>query len=179
MKSTAYIMGIICGVVLVALAAYWGSKLMKRSEKKGPKEYDERQVLARGKACHAAYCTLMVYLAAYGFFDAMTGIIWCDRFTGVFIGIALSVAVYAIISIWKDAYFRAVDSQRAYIILFTIVGLCNLAFGVVHMVEGTFLEEGILTMGFSANFIVGVMVLAVLGVLWVKMALDRRAEETE
>ena len=172
-------MGMICGIVLVALAAYLGNKLMKRSQKKGPKEYDERQVLARGKACQAAYCTLMVYLAAYGFFDAMTGIVWCDRFTGVFIGIALSVAVYAMICIFKDAYFRTIDRQRSYIILFAIVGLCNLAFGVVHMVEGTFLEEGILTISSSANFIVGVMLLVVLGVLGVKMAIDRRAEETE
>ena len=179
MKSTAYLMGIICGVVLVALAAYAGSKLMKRSQKKGPKEYDERQVLARGKACQAAYYTLLIYLAAYGFFDAFTGIVWCDRFAGVFIGIALSVAVYAIGCIMKDAYFRAVDSPRAYLILFTVVGLCNVAFGVVKMVEGTFLEEGILTMGSSANFIVGVMLLVVLAVLLGKMAHDRRTEETE
>lgn len=179
MKSTAYIMGMICGVVMVALAAYAASKLMKRSRKKGPKEYDERQIQNRGKACQAAYYTLLIYLAAYGFFDAFTGIVWCDRFTGVFLGIVLSVAVYAIICIFKDAYFRAIDSSRAYIILFTVVGLCNAAFGVVKMVEGTFLEEGILTMGGSANFIVGVMLLVVLAVLLVKMAHDRRTEEME
>ena len=177
--SMAYGLGFLCGILVVALAAAAVGAFVKKRQGKGPKGYDERQVAAQGRAAKAAYFTLLGYLLLYGFFDVLTEIVWCDRFTGVFVGALISVAVYAVICIMEDAYFRVVDSTRTYIVLFAVVGVFNVALGVAHMVEGDFAENGVLQCQNSMNFFCGLMILTVLGAILVKLYRDKRQGETE
>ena len=59
-------------------------------------KFDERQMLARGKAFRAAYIVLVSYLAVYAFIDLLV-IVWSDGFTGILIGICLSVTVFVVL----------------------------------------------------------------------------------
>lgn len=174
--STAYVWGAVCGIAVVALAGLLAGQRMKRKYS-GKCKYDERQIAAQGRAYKCAYFTLLIYLLVYGIICAMD-IIWCETMVGVFTGIVISIAVFAVICIFEDAYFKTFESPRAYILMFTFIGLANVLLGVLHMVDGDFIENGIMGIN-SMNFIAGLLLLVVDATVLIKRMRDRRAEETE
>ena len=86
--------GMLAGIVLVAI-------LFKK--KVLDMHFDERQELARGKAFQYGFLTLVVCLYAYGATELAVGH-WCDVLAGVTICIALSMGVFAVTCICRDAY---------------------------------------------------------------------------
>ncbi len=173
--STAYIAGIVCGVLAVALVCWLISRINKKNgvEKK---DYDERQQAIRDKGFRFAYLTLlgcMAVLALLHSLDIVTGNIsgW------LFIGVILSATVHVVYSIYKDAYFRVSDSPRSYIVLFGVLGPVNLIMGAVKRISGE--VEGVFPTTEDLNLIVGVMLAIVAISILIKLRLDKRAEERE
>ncbi len=175
-RSISYVVGFFTGllsVLLIAFLVYWA---IKKKTGKNTWEYDERQELARGKGFKAAYFVLLGYLIAYGLFDVGTGIVWCDTFTGIMIGICLSILVFAIICIWKDAYISFRQKPKFYILLFSLLSLLNIGIGLLRGRMEGFVQNGILTMQIT-NLIVGCILLVVLAVYLCKLAKDKAAED--
>lgn len=179
MKSLAYTLGFICGILAVAvIGVIIGIIAKKANGGKEPAKYDERQEAIRGIVFKKAFYTLVIYNIAYGVFDMATGIVWCDRFTGVFIGICLALTVFAVCSIMSGAYFRIDEKPTVWVSVIAVVSLINAIISIIRIVNGEFIIDGMLSYN-SVNLIVALMFLAALIAMAVKRARDKRGEETE
>ena len=91
--STAWAIGFIVGILIVAVAC---TVSMKLATKKGvkPSKFDERQLAARGQAFTLAYATLGIYLAVWMVLNSLELPFFATRLS-VLIGLLLSVAVFA------------------------------------------------------------------------------------
>lgn len=121
--------GIIVGIIVVAI-----SKRIKNGGKKC--EYDERQTAARGKAFKYGFFSLIAYLVLYGIIQDMTGVYWGKGMVGVSLGICISIAVFAVISIWNDAYFSLWENPRQYVITFSAAFAINIMAAVPIFLHG-------------------------------------------
>ncbi len=171
--NVAYILGIVCGILAVALVCWIISRINKKTgvEKK---DYDERQQALRDKGFRFAYLTLIGYMALFALLHSL------DVITGelsgwIFIGVIISLLVHIIYSIYNDAYFRVSDSPKRFTVLFSILGLSNIALGVLKRVNGE--VEGAFPAYGDLNLIIGVMLLIVMLNIFIKTQLDKRAEE--
>ena len=117
-------------------------------------DYDERQILARGRAFMWGFFTLMLCLMAYGFTDMLIEP-WCDTLTGCIICICVSLLVFASICIRQDAFAGIGRNRKRNQTVLLVLTLVNLMFGVSHVIDGDLLREGLLCFR-SVNLIVGV-----------------------
>ena len=139
--------------------------------------FDERQELARGKAFQYGFFTLLVTTYAYGVSDMVLGR-WCDVLTGVTICLAVSLCVFAVTCILKDAYLSLREKPRTVMTMFALLAAINLGFGAMYAVSGDLVEDGVLTFR-AVNPIIGVLVLVILVVYIVNHLLCSREEEAE
>ncbi len=170
-----FIVGALVGLVLciVLIKALLGWKGACR------REYDERQQLAIGKGYKYGYYAMLIYIAVYALFDLMTGIHWCEVYTGLFIGVLLSVGIFGVVCIRNDAYLPLKQSPCRYITMFLVLGALNLGIGALHYVdEGTFVENGMLNNSI-VNPLVGLLLVVLAVALWVKTLHEKNARETE
>lgn len=169
--NTAYIAGIVCGV-LVALICYVIFHVAQKAGK-AHAEYDERQQAIRDKGFRFAYLTLIVYMLVFAIlniFELITG----DLSAWLFIGVIISLLVHIIYSIYNDAYFKVSDSPKSFTILFSVVGVSNIVLGVMKRVNGE-VTEPFPSYG-DLNGIVGVMLLVAVVNILIKLHLDKKAE---
>lgn len=67
-------------------------------------EYDERQLIARNAAYKYSFFTLVFYCILCGMLD-IADIKWAEIVIQMFLGMFMSVTVFVVICIFKDAYF--------------------------------------------------------------------------
>ncbi len=139
--------------------------------------FDERQELARGKAFQYGFFTLIITAYAYGASDMIFGR-WCDALVGVTICLAVSMCVFAVTCILKDAYLSLREKPRTVMTMFALLAAINLGFGAMYAVSGDLVEDGVLTFR-AVNPIIGVLVLVILVVYIVNHLLCSREEEAE
>ena len=139
--------------------------------------FDERQERARGKAFQYGFFTLLIAAYAYGISDVLLGR-WCDVLTGVTLCIALSLCVFAVTCILKDAYLSLREKPRTVMTMFALISAMNLGFGVMYALSGGLVEDGVLTFR-AVNPIIGVVTLVILIVYTVNHLLRDREEEAE
>lgn len=158
--------GMLAGIVLVAI-------LFKK--KVLDMHFDERQELARGKAFQYGFLTLVVCLYAYGATELAIGH-WCDVLAGVTICIALSMGVFAVTCICRNAYLSLREKPKQIITAFAILSAVNLGFGAMSLLDGTLTEDGVLTF-WAVNPIAGVLTLFILIVYIVRNRLCRNGKD--
>ena len=169
MNSKEYAIGFMVGLLTVVIV-FW--LIGKRSKNKC--EYDERQIIARGKAFKAAYVSLFGYLCLTGVFDAATGIVWADFFTEAVIGLAISATVFAVNAIIRDAYVPLSRNVRGLIIVFLAFAAINISFIIIRLVGGgSLLTDGKFNVN-SVTVIVSVMMFILSCVLGIKQARDKK-----
>ena len=160
------LMGIVVGFGLLAL-------LFKK--KVLDMHFDERQELARGKAFQYAFMTLIACAYLYGVSDVCIGR-WCDVLTGVTICIALSIGVFAITCILKDAYLSLREKPGTIMTIFFLLAVMNLGLGGLYHHTGAIIENGVLTFR-AVNPILGGTLLVILIVYIINFLLRDRKEE--
>lgn len=116
--------GIALGVIVLLVF------ILKKNKKKGSCQYDERQVLVRGTAFKYGFWTSLFYFVAFSLFQDVTNGRYTDNFSGTFLGICTSVAVWAIYAIWNDGYFSMMENPQYYVRIFVAVGLLNVIVGM-------------------------------------------------
>lgn len=139
--------------------------------------FDERQERARGVAFKYGFFSLMFALFLYGMLDMVLGP-WCDAMTGAVLCLCAGVTVFAVTCIVKDAYLSLKENPRTIMTLFVVISVVNISLGVVHILDGDMVENGILTFR-CTNLAVGIMVTVVLAVYIVNHLLRDRGEEAE
>ena len=111
------------------------------------KEYDERQILGRGQAYKTAFFTLLAYNLVYAIIDSCD-IKWCDPLVGLLIGLFVSVTVFAVTAITKDALYGIYTQSKSVLSVFLLVIVVELIAFVVKCIDGGVIEDSVLSLGF-------------------------------
>lgn len=174
--SFAYIAGFAFGILLVAVVMFFFGRYAHTDGKRKPK-FDERQELVRGRGYRYAFFTLLVYHLVYAVLKMAFGWAVLDDITGMFIGLMLSISVYACYAIWHDAYFALNEKRKYYIWLFAAVTVLNGVIGIGHVVRGEVFVNGRTSFSNCLNLLCAVLFLVVLAALLIKEIASRREEE--
>lgn len=183
-KNFEYPLGFVCGILLslliVRFLVWFVRKLGGRIDPKCRKDsYDERQLLARGQAYKSAFFTLLFYIVAVSVLNDMLGISMFMSFCGVWIGVCLSIMVFVVNCIIKDAYMSLYENARGVIIVFSIVGIMNIGIGIPVILQGhPFQENGAISLDWT-NLIVGVLFFIILIVFCGKLLYNKRHSEED
>ena len=171
--NTAMALGFVTGILVVAIVCTVMAKMAKKKGCAGKGEYDERQQIARGKAFTWAYATLLVYLAVWMVFRSMDIPFFMEG-VSVIIGALLSIAVFVGYSIFHDAYFKASESPRTWLIIISAISLLNMGTGVGKLFRGETIAERLYN---KMNLFVGALFVVVLVCVVIKRAVDRSSGE--
>lgn len=171
-----YVMGFCCGILAVAIACF----ILNRRAKKAGKsvEFDERQQLARGKACRIALFTLVGYLMVAGILDSAWNIRFGDTFSLAVVGIILAVTVFACSCIMHDAYVSLGENIRQKLLIFAgCIVICTTV-GFINGDKYGFFVQGSLQLG-ALPLLCAVMALCILIAMLIKTLRDRHAPVEE
>ena len=170
-KLISTLFGVVVGCLLVAI-------VLAASKKETPAigKYDERQIVAQGEAYKYGFYTIMIYMGILMICHASGVDLPLDTGLQILVGILISAAVLATPLILKDAYFRLDENRNGWIISFVAMGLLNLAFGAVNIMNGNNIADGKLTTAGNANLFCGVLLVYFLIVILVKTVKDGKEE---
>lgn len=176
------VFGILCGILALVLIVWLIRKMGGQIDigvRSKQDSYDERQMLIRGQAYKAAFFTLMGYMFVSSVLDEMFEIPLFMSFGGMWLGICLSIFVFAAICIWRDAYMSMYSNAKGMILSFLILGIVNLI-GGSRLVwnEGLLLENGALSNA-CVNLVSSVLIFAVLLVFIARLLYNRQHVEGE
>lgn len=172
--SSSYFLGILAGIIVGIIAVALIKIGKKRREGVYRCVFDERQVAARGKAYKYGFFAVLIYLLLYGLIQDITKIYWGKGFVGSALGICIGVGVYAVVSIWNDAYFSLQENPKQYVLLFALVMVLNLLIGIRQVQE----NMGDISYGYI-NLFIGVLLTVILVTMGAKALKDRREQEEE
>lgn len=135
-------------------------------------------MIARGQAYKTAFFTLIFYMCIVSFISEFLGNPLLMSFTGMWIGICLSITVFAIVCIIKDAYMSLYENAKGIIMMFLVVGICNIGIGILNLEKQPLIENKALSI-YCINLIVGSTFLIILAVFCGKLLFDKRNTEEE
>ena len=172
-RSVAWYIGFAVGILAVAVVGIVWRKV-KKSRGETPRQYDERQEVQRGKAFQHAYLTLLILLCANGIVSGAAQLQWADPGVDSFLCMFLSVGVFVVECIRRDAYFTASQTPRSGIAIFTLVTLTQVPATIMHAVDGDFIEGGRLTLA-----VISPACMVLFAIVLVTILLKRRSDEAE
>ena len=167
--NTAMALGFVAGILLVAIVCTVLGKMAKKKHGAGKGEYDERQQVVRGKAFTWAYTVLLIYLALWMVLRSLEIPFFMEG-VSVMAGVFLSIAVFVGYSIFHDAYFKASESPRTWIIIMSAISLLNLGVGVGRLFQGETVADRLYN---NMSLFIGALFLVVLVCVVVKRSMDR------
>lgn len=178
MNTVPYILGFLCGLIVVAIVALLLRYVLKKNGVLCG-EYDERQKAIQGRGYKYAYFTLMIAVAAGGVFDAWLGVKWIELFPFAMLCLWLSLCVFVTYCIAKDAYVSFQAKRKVLILIFALSALMNLGIALMEILHG----DGIITGGClnltSANLFTGAASLQIAIALCIRAVYDRVQREDE
>ena len=138
-----YLAGILAGIMAVAVVTAILTAVRKKQGRPKP-EYDERQMAARGVAYRWAFLTLMLSLAVNTGVEAIWGP-WAKPGVSAWMLIFLSVGVFVVVCVRRDAYFAVAQDPKASLWLFGAVVVLQIPNIIINLRSGGFVEDGLLT----------------------------------
>lgn len=137
-----YVAGVLVGIGSAAVVIAVMAAVRKKQGRPKP-EYDERQMAARGVAYRWAFLTLMLSLAVNTGVEAIWGP-WAKPGVAVWMMIFLSVGVFVVVCVRRDAYFAMAQDPKASLWLFGAVVVLQIP-NIITLRSGGFVEDGLLT----------------------------------
>jgi hypothetical protein len=173
------IAGMIVGCWLVVIIT-----TVARREEPSARKYDERQLTYQGKAYKFAFLTMLIYMglliAVYTAGDIVgTKLLPVDNATLILIGLLISVLVFAIYAVLKDAYFRMDENKNFLFGFFFVLAVFNLLIGFFRILNGDITENGVITFVSAGNLLAGFAMLIMIIVVIVKRILEKRDAEND
>ena len=145
---------------------------------RGEKRYDERQILARGKAYGYGFITaILTFVLIYVIQDAAG--IGLDSVTVLDAGIWLPLTVCMLTMILKDAYdYVGSTYGRTALSLYGIAGVFLLGYSLyeVFFVGQSFYWDGMVTAQ-AGHLLMGCCMVFIGVVYWIKQFLNKKEEE--
>lgn len=138
-----YVAGVLVGIGSAAVVIAVMAAVRKKQGRPKP-EYDERQMAARGVAYRWAFLTLMLSLAVNTGVEAIWGP-WAKPGVSAWMLIFLSIGVFIVACVRKDAYFAVAQNPKASLWLFGAVVVLQIPNIIITLRSGGFVEDGLLT----------------------------------
>ena len=138
-----YVAGVLVGIGSAAVVIAVMAAARKKQGRPKP-EYDERQMAARGVAYRWAFLTLMLSLAVNTGVEAIWGP-WAKPGVSAWMMIFLSVGVFVVVCVRRDAYFAMAQDPKASLWLFGAVVVLQIPNIIITLRSGGFVEDGLLT----------------------------------
>ena len=172
---------LICVIVFVVIYLIWCGILIAAAAKSEPKKknrtkYDERQIAAQGMAYKWAFWTMFGYYLLYAIICGAMEIVWCDPFLGAFLGVIVGATVFALICVFRDAYFRPDQSRKSEIVVINLICCSQGLIGLMNLSDGTVIEDGVLSADALQLFIL-LMGLVLDAAFIVKHRMEKREEQ--
>lgn len=183
-RSLGIVVGGFCGIIIGLVLVWLLIKVIKRFGGKvdflfKKDSFDERQMIARGKAYKAAFFTLAGYVVFLAFIAEMYKSSVLLSIGGLWLGIMVSVLVFAITCILKDAYMSLYENAKGVLILFVAVGLLNFGVTAGNIAHGMKLIEDNKLSASSLNLMVGIVFMIVAAVFAGKLLYDKKQEKED
>lgn len=170
-KSFSYIIGLCVGIFVGILVLL----LIRKRRGCATNEYDERQIMVRGKAFSKAFFTLMLYLVVDGFVSAVWRP-WTIPGVNNVLGIFLAVGVFLMVAIRGDAYFSLKEKPRTFQLLCLVVIVCQVPNVIMTICDP---EESFLTGGCLNENCLAVGCIVVFAMALVTMLFHERHQTEE
>lgn len=138
-----YVAGVLVGIGSAAVVIAVMAAVRKKQGRPKP-EYDERQMAAQGVAYRWAFLTLMLSLAVNTGVEAIWGP-WAKPGVAVWMLIFLSIGVFVVVCVRRDAYFAMAQDPKASLWLFGAVVVLQIPNIIITLRSGGFVEDGLLT----------------------------------
>ena len=172
-RSVGVAIGVLMGLV-ICVCVFKASN----TNKKIKTEYDERQLLVRGKGYTAAFYTLVIYEALMMLLT-LSGIElpvqdYILHVAGLFIG----CTVLGVYCIWNDVYWGLNNDRRKYIWVIVAAFAINVAVAVGSILNGNVMEDGKLGMP-TLNILVTIMLLIIMAEMLVKRAMEKNVKNED
>lgn len=178
--SSEYMAGYALGVFLVlfvAIALWVFMKKMSTTDGRTKCSFDERQELVRGRGFKYGFFTLIVYNMAICCVSGVSPqlLSYIDAELQMFVGVALSIVVFACYCIWHEGYFALNERPKRLLIIFAFVAIINTIIGIVNAIDGMYVVEGVLTFSCS-NIVCAAMFYIIFAVLLMKTISNKKEE---
>ncbi len=166
----ALIVGVIIGLLLVVIIM-----AATKTDDNIKCNFDERQELVRGKGFKYGFFTMLICNGIFAVLKLLEVALFAEAEVPMFFSMLVGVAVFACYCIWNDGYFSLNENRRSLMIVFAVVGIVNVALGVINICRGEFLVNGSLTFH-SLNFFCGILSAVIFVALLFKKIKDGRDE---
>lgn len=139
-------------------------------------KYDERQLAVQGKAYKYAYFTMSMVLILEVLGDMMLGVKLIEANLLILIAVCVSVMVFAIACIMKDAYVAPKTDMRFAWMILVLVGGLNLVIGLIELIHGKIrIVNGTLE-AFPVTLISGAVILGIVAAYGIRQHQIKREE---
>ena len=162
--SLGLIIGIILAIIIIKMFNKDGKAITK---------YDERQKVVRGEAYKYGFFSILITCGVLMVLNTQEGILNVLGDTLFFIPIIIGVIVQVTYSIFKDGYVGLNTNMKRFIIFMTLIGLLNLGLGILWIVKGEILVNGVLQSG-ALNLMCAFMFAVIAIELIIKSIIDKK-----
>ena len=162
--SLGLIIGIILAIIIIKMFNKDGKAITK---------YDERQKVVRGEAYKYGFFSILITCGILMVLNTQEGILNVLGDTLFFIPIIIGVIVQVTYSIFKDGYVGLNTNMKRFIIFMTLIGLLNLGLGILWIVKGEILVNGVLQSG-ALNLMCAFMFAVIAIELIIKSIIDKK-----
>lgn len=161
----------VCALLLWDIA---GAEKAVRERKPNEGTYDERQMLARGRAESHALTALLLYLFADYLVSDQLGRSWAAPGIDAIIGAYFGLTVFTVESIFRGAYFRLGMNIKKHFGWMLVSGAASLGTLVWLLYKGSLIENGVVTQeAFYVSVFLCYVVIAAAAAIW--MYREKRA----
>ncbi|MDE7214125.1 MAG: hypothetical protein K2N42_06055 [Anaeroplasmataceae bacterium] len=163
----------VCTGLFISVFSVTLVSIMIRKKQLVKTHFDERQLKSRGDCYCISFFFLLFCLFIDGLLRTMLDYDWCNYLVGVFTWGMLSIGVFAITAIWKDAYTSEGESKLRLSIFLTVIGLMDTSVGVASILMRDFIIDGQVDVSF-VNLSGGIVLLVTAVNLIIKYKIDKR-----
>lgn len=158
---------LVVGVIILILIA------KRNSTGKRDVKFDERQEQIRGKAYKYAFLGSTFSMVSGIIFTGIYGDMLMDTPFLLAVCVCIGAGIFAVYSITKDAYIAFNRNIYLQLIIFTVVGVLNIAGGIHMMLFENVLTDGRMTIS-MINLVVGILFMVITFAMIVKLVSERQ-----
>lgn len=176
--SMPLILGIACGVIVSVFLVIILCIFVQNGEGLRAK-YDERQLLARGRAFKAGFFTILIMTFVIMLPDIVEMDLPVDNVFLAEICAFSGMMVFLGVAIWEHAYYGLNEKWKNVMLIFVFIGISNLVIGIINICDNPINEDGIL-MGYKCLNLMCGFLFVFIGVLTgIRVMVDKREELPE
>ena len=138
--------------------------------------FDERQEIIRGRAFKYAYFSYLIYGAGYGAVSDLLEKDFMTTPTSFLVGMYISLIIFAVYNICNEAFFAFNQKPVSYILIFSITTLCSGFSGISAIIDGSIIENGVLTLD-CIGVISSIAFATILITMLIKIIINKKAEQ--